>query len=63
MPNGRIIHRTRENENSDSWGVQPDLEVMLTEDEIQAIQKSRRSLDLAFTASTAMRLKPAAPKI
>jgi carboxyl-terminal processing protease len=54
LPNGRIIHRTRQNEDTDTWGVQPDLEVILTEDEIQAIQKSRHSLDLAFTASSAM---------
>jgi len=54
LPDGRIIHRTKKNAHTDSWGVIPDIEVTLGDDEVRAIQESRRALDYAFaeTAST-----------
>ena len=51
LPNGRIIHRTRKNEHSSSWGVQPDVEVMLSDAEVRAIQESRRALDMSVVES------------
>lgn len=48
LPDGRIIHRTKKNAHTDSWGVIPDVEVTLTEDEVRAIQDSRRTLDHAL---------------
>ena len=47
LPNGRIIHRTAENEAGDSWGVLPDVRIALNDDEIEVIQESWRELDLA----------------
>lgn len=54
LPDGRIIHRTKKNAHTNSWGVIPDIEVTLVDDEVRAIQESRRALDYAFaeTAST-----------
>jgi carboxyl-terminal processing protease len=52
LPDGRIIHRTAKNTNTDSWGVIPDVEIVLSDEETHAIQQSRRQLDLAFVEST-----------
>ena len=46
LPNGRIIHRSALNAHQDSWGIKPDLEVVLTGDERKAILESRRAVDL-----------------
>ena len=51
LPSGRIIHRGRENERLDSWGVKPDVEVVLTDEEVRAIQDARRTIDLTFAGS------------
>ena len=48
LPDGRIIHRTPHNDDSDQWGVIPDDAVELTELEEQEIREERRALDLAF---------------
>lgn len=48
LPDGRIIHCTAANRNDDSWGVLPDVEVTLSDDEVHAIQATRRALDLEF---------------
>ena len=45
LPDGRIIHRTDKNTHTELWGVTPDVKVTLSEDEIQAIQESRRRVD------------------
>ena len=51
LPDGRIIHRTTKNAGSDAWGIIPDIEVPLSDDEARAVQESRRTLDLAFVDS------------
>jgi carboxyl-terminal processing protease len=51
LPDGRIIHRTDKNALTDLWGVTPDVKVTLSEDEVQAIQESRRKLDVSFSES------------
>ncbi len=43
LPSGRIIHRTTGNEHSADWGVTPDVEVRLSDDEVVALRQSRRS--------------------
>ncbi len=48
LPDGRIIHRTAKNAGSDLWGVIPDLQVELSDEEVRAIRESRRALHLAF---------------
>lgn len=53
LPRGRIIHRSPRTTPSDSWGVHPDMEVILTDEEIAAIQRARRTLDAPITANTA----------
>ena len=45
LPNGRIIHKTPANLNSQEWGVQPDLEVEIDSDELLAIQRQRDAVD------------------
>ncbi|MCH8853106.1 MAG: S41 family peptidase [Planctomycetes bacterium] len=52
LPDGRIIHRTAKNAHTDAWGVTPDVEIRLEDDEVRAIQSSRRALDLAFGHTT-----------
>jgi carboxyl-terminal processing protease len=47
LPDGRIIHRTDKNTLTDQWGITPDVKVTLSEDEIQAIQESRRRVDVS----------------
>jgi carboxyl-terminal processing protease len=48
LPDGRTIHRTRENAYTDSWGVIPNIEIVLSTEEHRAIRESRRMLDHAF---------------
>ena len=48
LPDGRFIHRMRTGSGSGTWGVIPDVEIVLDHDEVQAIQAARRALDLAF---------------
>ncbi|MCH7595213.1 MAG: S41 family peptidase [Planctomycetes bacterium] len=50
LPDGRIIHRTAENSASDAWGILPDVEVVLSSDEVRALQASRHALDTAGPA-------------
>jgi len=49
MPDDRIIHRTAGNDSLGCWGVIPDIEVPLSDQEVQEIQEIRRAADLAFT--------------
>lgn len=51
LPDGRIIHRTRKNAHTDSWGVIPDIEISLSDDERREIREKRRILDHAFADS------------
>ncbi|UCE58754.1 MAG: S41 family peptidase [Phycisphaerales bacterium] len=51
LPSGRIVHRTIWNRDTDEWGVRPDIEVTLTDEEIKAIQDSRRKLDSGLGAT------------
>ena len=59
LPDGRLIHRTDRNTNRipavgqhDNWGVIPDVEVVLTDAEVRAVQESRRALDTSPHEST-----------
>ena len=45
LPDGRIIHRTSENTLGDEWGIIPDVDVPLTDDEMHAVQRAWRALD------------------
>ncbi|MBI1825213.1 MAG: PDZ domain-containing protein [Planctomycetes bacterium] len=47
LPDGRFIHRTEQNARGKSWGIQPDVEVRLGDDETKAIQRSRQAVDNA----------------
>jgi len=46
LPDGSIIHRTEQNSASDAWGVKPDVGIVLSDEEVQAIQVARRALDV-----------------
>lgn len=46
MPDGRFIHRTTKNAGTDAWGILPDVLVELTAEETQALQASRRAVNL-----------------
>jgi carboxyl-terminal processing protease len=46
LPGGRIIHRGPKNAPSESWGVRPDVEVLLSDEETRGIQETRRLLDM-----------------
>ncbi len=48
LPDGRIVHRTRQNTLTDSWGVIPDIVITLSEEERLAIPAFRRVLDRGF---------------
>jgi carboxyl-terminal processing protease len=56
LPSGRIIHRTFNDKPNDSWGVQPGVVVTLADEEVQAVQRSRRALDM-LTAEGAASLE------
>ncbi len=43
LPDGRIIHRSDANSHTDSWGVRPDVEVILTDEEVHALRERNRS--------------------
>lgn len=45
LPDGRVIHRTATNADSDSWGIKPDEVVMLDDAEREAIRASRNAVD------------------
>jgi len=45
LPDGRIIHRTENNAHSDAWGILPDVEVDLKDEDILAVQSARQALD------------------
>ncbi len=53
LPDGRIIHRAAHNAHTDSWGIKPDVEVPLADDEVQAIQNSRQEVDLFLSDDVA----------
>lgn len=46
MPDGRFIHRTPRNAATDAWGIHPDVVVELSAEETQALQASRRNVNL-----------------
>ena len=50
LPNGRCIHRE---ENSKEWGVDPDLTVRMTPDQMRAAIDVRTDLDVLHDAATA----------
>ncbi len=52
MTDGRIIHRNSDHTESDPWGVIPDVEIALSDEEVRTIQDSRHVLDQAFTESS-----------
>ena len=45
LPNGRIIHKTPGNLNTNEWGVSPDVVVEIDRDELQAIHRRRGQVD------------------
>jgi carboxyl-terminal processing protease len=45
LSDGRIVHKTPANAATDDWGILPDVEVVLTDEELDAIQESRRQVD------------------
>ena len=50
LPDGRVIHRTKANAHGNAWGILPDIEVLLNDDEAHAIQQSRWDVDVAFSS-------------
>ncbi len=61
LPNGRIVHKTPANATTDSWGIIPDVEVPLTDAELEAIQESRRRVDSALNFPTTQQTHHAQP--
>ena len=55
LPDGRIIHKTPANAATDSWGIIPDVEVLLTDEEIEAVHQGRRRVDAAVSRTTTQR--------
>ena len=45
LPNGRIIHKTPANAGTDEWGIQPDIEVVVSDAELAAIETRRTEVD------------------
>ncbi len=45
LPNGRIIHRTPDNVDTNTWGVIPDVLIELTDEEALAIRTARSAID------------------
>ena len=58
LPNGRIVHKTPANAATDSWGIFPDVEVVLSVEELGAIRESRRLVDVAGEYLTAQHPAP-----
>ncbi len=52
LPNGRIVHKTSANTATNKWGIIPDVEVVLTDEELEAVQESRRLVDGAVECPT-----------
>ncbi len=63
LPNGECIHKTKQAEASGKWGVEPSVDIKLTEEELLEVINSRREADiirptsLSSTTSTATRAK------
>jgi carboxyl-terminal processing protease len=59
-PSGKNIHRLSDAKDEDEWGVRPDpgFEVVLTDEQADAIRQRRRAKDLGTTPAPA----PEAPK-
>jgi len=55
LPDGRIIHKTPANAATNLWGIIPDVDVLLTDVEIEAVQESRRRVDAAVSRPTTQR--------
>lgn len=47
LPSGRIIHRSPKNRHTQSWGIRPDVEVVLSESEVLAVHESRMRMEAA----------------
>jgi carboxyl-terminal processing protease len=62
LPSGRCIHRE---ENSTTWGVDPDVVVELTPEQMLAAQIARRKMDVyhAATPSADVKLRQTAPEV
>jgi carboxyl-terminal processing protease len=45
LPNGECIHRTQQAEKEGKWGVEPDIAIPLTLDELTEIYRSRAAVD------------------
>ena len=52
LPNGRVVHKTPANTATNNWGIIPDVEVVLTDEELEAVQESRRLVDGAVEYPT-----------
>jgi carboxyl-terminal processing protease len=48
LPDGRVIHRNAENQDSELWGVVPDVVVELNEEETHSVRETRRAIDMAY---------------
>jgi carboxyl-terminal processing protease len=51
LPNGECIHKTKQAEATGKWGVEPLIEVKLSEEELLQIYNSRRDADIIRPAS------------
>ena len=49
LPSGRNIHRGRK---AAEWGVDPDVEITLTGDEMMAVERSRREADILYAPAS-----------
>lgn len=50
LPSGRFIHRMSDDTLSDDWGINPDVEVTLSPEEVDRLQAARRALDAPVIA-------------
>jgi carboxyl-terminal processing protease len=53
LPNGELIHRTQAAEKSGKWGVEPLVEIRLTDEETTEILESRRASSVLRTGGNA----------
>jgi len=53
LPNGECIHKTRQAEATGKWGVEPLIEVRLSEEELVAVINARRDADIIRPATQA----------